>query len=81
MVVDCYGFISVENCTFTGYKGAVSTGVTAANDNYAGNPYLTYKGIPDGTTSAGILLKEMAAASLKGNTVTDCDKGDSGLEW
>lgn len=75
-IVNCYGFTSIENCTFSGYSGAVPTGITAANDSSDGlNPYLVYKGIPDATPSAAILLKEMAAAAVNGNTISACDNG------
>lgn len=74
-VVGSYQTIKISGCTFIGYKGAVNTGVTYANEVFTGNPYLEYKGIPDGSPSAAILLNEMSLAQISGNTITDCDNG------
>ena len=35
-VVGCYGSLLIQDCTFSGYKGTVATGITAANDGFNG---------------------------------------------
>ena len=75
-IIGCFETLTIKNCTFTGYLGAVPTGITWANDLFAGNPYLEYKGIPDGTPSAAILLKEMSAVgTLSDNDISNCENG------
>ncbi len=74
-IVGCFETLTVEDCTFKGYNGAVSTGTTWNNEVFDGNPYLDYRGIPDETPSAAILLKEVSTSEISGNKIIDCDNG------
>ncbi|MEQ8199192.1 MAG: immunoglobulin-like domain-containing protein, partial [Clostridiaceae bacterium] len=85
-VVDAFGKVSIDNSTFRNYKGNVSTGWNSSNDSYErstkdgdGNYCYLYKGIPDASPSAAVLVKELGSADLKGNTVKGCD--NSILVW
>jgi len=85
-VVDAFGKVSIDNSTFRNYKGNVSTGWNSGNDSFerftkdaGGNYCYLYKGIPDASPSAAVLVKELGSADLKGNTVKDCD--NSILVW
>ncbi|MDP4146163.1 MAG: fibronectin type III domain-containing protein [Bacillota bacterium] len=90
-VLDTYGDVSIKDSTFKNYKGSVNTGWNSSNDSYDfqflgghtldadGNSYYQYKGIPDNSPSAGILVKELGLANISGNTITNSD--NSILAW
>lgn len=94
-VLDAYGNVTIKDSTFNGYKGNVNTGWNSSNDvsnpnNEAtsswdtssdgdGNKYFQYKGIPDGSPSSAVLVKELGSVNLSGNTITNSD--NSVLTW
>jgi hypothetical protein len=74
-IVGCFESLTVKGCTFKDYNGAVSTGTNWDNEVFDGNPYLEYKGIPDETPSAAILLKEVSTSEISDNNIVDCENG------
>jgi len=90
-IIDTFGKVSIKNSTFKGYKGNVNTGWNNTNDNYDfqyldnnnidgdGYSYFQYKGIPDNSPSAAVLVKEQGSVDLSSNTITDSD--NSIITW
>lgn len=77
-VLGAFSDISIKNTAFKGYKGNVVIGENGSNDPSIVDEYV-YKGVPNGSSSAAVLVKELALVNMKNNTISDCD--NSILVW
>jgi chitodextrinase len=90
-ILNTFGDVSINNSTFKGYKGNVNTGWNVNNDSFdfeyldnhdfddESNNYFPYKGLPDGSPSAAVFVKELGLVNLSKNTIADSD--NSILAW